>query len=73
MSREETELDDLYVLPTFRGKGIGTEILSYCISQMNTPIFLYVFRKNTGAIKLYERMGFLMAEEVDDTRLIMRR
>lgn len=71
--REEAELDDLYVLPEYRGKGIGTEVLSYCISRVKTPVFLYVFRKNTGAIKLYERMGFSVAEEVGTTRLIMRR
>lgn len=70
---EEAELDDLYILPKHRGKGIGTKVLSYCIDRTETPIFLYVFRKNTGAIRLYTRMGFSVSEEVGNTRLIMRR
>jgi ribosomal protein S18 acetylase RimI-like enzyme len=70
---EEAELDDFYVLPEYRGKGIGTKVLSYCISQTNTPIFLYVFRKNTDAIRLYTRFGFSVSEEIGNTRLIMRR
>ena len=69
----ETELDDFYILPEYRGRGIGTEVLSYCIKQTNSPLFLYVFRRNTGAIKLYNRMGFYISQEVGNTRLIMRR
>ena len=69
----ETELDDFYILPEYRGKGIGTKVLSRCIAQTKMPIFLYVFRKNTGSIQLYSRMGFCVSEQVSDTRLIMRR
>ena len=69
----EAELDDLYILPEYRGKGIGSKVLFDCIAQTKTPIFLYVFRKNTGAIQLYNRMGFYISEEVSATRLIMRR
>lgn len=70
---EEAELDDLYILPEYRGNGIGTKVISYCIEKANGPIFLYVFRKNTGAIQLYHRMGFVVSQEVGKTRLIMRR
>ena len=55
----EAELDDLYILPNYRGRGIGTTVIKYCMQLAKKPIFLYVFCKNTGAIRLYERMGFV--------------
>ena len=66
----EGELDSLFVLPQFRGKGIGTEVIRHC--QKHSPaLFLYVFRKNTGAVALYRRMGFEITREVGRTRYIM--
>ena len=73
LGETETELDDLYVLPAFRNQGIGTAVLQHCISITHTPIFLYVFKKNTEAIKLYSRIGFSVSEEVGKTRYILRR
>ena len=69
---ERMELDDLYVLPAFRGKGIGTAILRRCIAE-GKPIYFYVFTKNTRAIALYEREGFRKTEDVSSTRIIMAR
>lgn len=70
---DQTELDDLYVLLRFRGQGIGTAIMKRCIEQANGALYLYVFRGNTGAIKLYSRMGFFVSQNVSPTRMIMRR
>ena len=67
------ELDDFYVLEQYRGCGIGTKILEKCLQDAKGPVFLYVFRKNLGAIRLYERHGFSVKEQVGKTRLIMRR
>ena len=67
---ERMELDDLYVLPAFRNKGIGTAILRRCVAE-GKPIYFYVFTKNTRAIALYEREGFRKAEEVSPSRCIM--
>ena len=69
----QIELDDLYILPEYRGRGIGTSVLERCISETQTPLFLYVFKRNQGAIRLYRRMGFYVSEEVGNTRCIMRR
>lgn len=69
----EAELDDLYVLPAFRNQGIGTAVLQHCVSITHTPIFLYVFKNNSEAIKLYSRIGFSVSEEVGKTRYILRR
>ena len=72
--REEpdaVELDDLYVLPNFRNRGIGTKILSRCVANMDRPIYLYVFTGNAGAIRLYRRFGFAKTSQVSATRCIM--
>lgn len=66
------ELDDLYILPAFRGLGIGTQVVNRCIGQ-GKPIELYVFMKNTGALRLYRRLGFEMIRQVSPTRCILRR
>ncbi len=69
----ETELDDFYIFPEFRGQGIGTEVLRRCIREQNRPLTLCVFTKNTGAMALYSRMGFHVTEHISQTRCIMRR
>ena len=67
------ELDDFYVLPEFRNRGIGSQILKECIGQSREPVYLYVFTGNIRAIALYERFGFSIAKRVGKTRLIMCR
>ena len=70
---EDGELDDLYVLPQFRGKGIGSCIMKRCIEESEKPIWLYVFSRNIRAITFYERFGFSVRKEVGTTRLVMER
>ena len=67
---EGMELDDLYVLPAFRGRGIGTAVLRRCVAS-GKSVYLYVFTKNTRAVALYEREGFHKTEDVSPTRCIM--
>lgn len=64
------ELDDLYVLPPFRNRGIGTAILRRCLGE-GKPIYFYVFTKNTRAVALYEREGFRKTETVSPSRAVM--
>lgn len=70
---EDGELDDLYVLPDFQCRGIGSAILEKCIRQSQKTMYLYVFSRNTRAISLYERFGFSLRETVGKTRLILVR
>lgn len=70
---EDGELDDLYVLPPFRGQGIGSAILERCIGESDKNLWLYVFTKNKRAMALYRRFGFRVTEAVGSTRAIMRR
>lgn len=70
---QDGELDDLYVLPTHRGIGIGSQILRKCLAESADNLYLYVFSRNTRAISFYERFGFSVRETVGKTRLIMAR
>lgn len=76
MDPNTMELDDLYLFPAFRGRGIGTAVIQKCCAETSQPILLYVFQKNTGAIALYQKMGFHIqcsTRDVSSTRYIMRR
>ena len=69
---ERMELDDLYVLPEYRSRGVGTAVLRRCLAQ-GKPVYFYVFTGNTRAVALYEREGFRKVEDVSPTRCIMAR
>jgi len=55
----------LALLPGFRGRGVGTEMLSIAREQAHHRGFgtlsLLVFEQNEGALGLYERNGFRVA------------
>lgn len=70
---DKMELDDLYVFPGFRGRGIGTEIVRKCCAATEKSVFLYVFAANIRAVSLYRKLGFRIAETVGETRYIMQR
>lgn len=67
------ELDDLYVLPAFRDRGIGTAILQKCCAETDLPVTLCVFTRNTGAMALYARMGFRVVGTIGESRCTMVR
>jgi ribosomal protein S18 acetylase RimI-like enzyme len=55
----------LALLPSFRGRGVGTKMLSIAREQAQGRGFgtlsLLVFEQNEGALRLYERNGFEVA------------
>ncbi len=65
------ELDSLFILPQFQNKGIGTEILKRCRASTSLPLVLYVFKENSRAVALYERIGFRVIKNASPTRAIM--
>lgn len=72
-NEEKMELDDLYIFPEFQSRGIGTCVIEKCCVETEKPVMLYVFIRNTGAWKLYQRLGFEIRENIRDSRYIMVR
>ena len=57
-------LDEIYIEEEYRNKGIGTNIIKEVILS-NDIIYLWVYKKNTHAISLYKRLGFVVIEETE--------
>ena len=55
-------IDDVYVLPEFRGRGIGKKLAVECLNKMKGAgakvVRLQVLTENKVAIRLYEKLGF---------------
>jgi ribosomal protein S18 acetylase RimI-like enzyme len=57
---DEIRIVDIALLPDYRSKGIGSELLSDILAegkQTNLPVRIHVERFNP-ALRLYERLGF---------------
>ena len=67
------ELDDIYIFLPYQNQGIGSEVIQKCIAETSSPIFLYVFVRNTRAVSLYKKLGFRITETIGDSRYIMER
>ena len=51
-------IDQLYVLPTFIHRGVGTALLDHARNELPPPIRLYTFQCNDAARCFYEYHGF---------------
>ena len=62
IKNDAVELEKIYVLPKFSGKGIGETALSELITSLKKQgirtLFLYVIDTNTNAIAFYKKQGF---------------
>lgn len=58
-------LDEIFIEEQYRNKGIGTSIIKSVISNANNNVYLWVYKDNIKAIKLYKKLGFLIKEETD--------
>lgn len=63
------------VSPDFRGNGIGSRIINFAtIYFMNMGLKemrLHVHKNNTGAIRLYERNGFVYDSDITSEKIAM--
>jgi GNAT superfamily N-acetyltransferase len=60
-------IDQLYVLPSSQGRGIGTALLQ--IAKSRCPgLSLWTFQRNGNARRFYERQGFTLVKETDGGR-----
>ena len=58
-------LNQLYLLPTHVGQGIGARLLDHAVSSLPLPVRLYTFQTNLRARSFYERHGFKAIEFTD--------
>jgi GNAT superfamily N-acetyltransferase len=58
-------LEKIYVEPTEQNRGIGTLLLEKAKGLRPQGFYLWVFQKNVGARRLYERCGFQLVELTD--------
>ena len=59
VSVTDSLIEDLYVLPGMQNRGYGTELLRFAISLCTDVPVLWILENNTGARRLYHRMGFV--------------
>lgn len=59
------EIEHLYLLPEFHGRGIGTGLLLHALDRCGDDVSLWVFQQNGPARSFYERHGFLLKLETD--------
>lgn len=66
-------ISSLYILPEYQNRSIGTRIIEDYIAKARAAkkrVELEVLKLNTGAQKLYHRLGFALMER-DDTKYFM--
>jgi GNAT superfamily N-acetyltransferase len=58
-------LEKLYVDPAEQDRGVGAALLEKAKELRPDGLYLWVFQKNTGARRLYERYGFELVKLTD--------
>ena len=58
-------IDELYIEEKYRNNGIGTELINNVISN-NNIVYLWVYKLNVKAIRLYKRLGFKIIKETEN-------
>ena len=72
-SGDIVEIDELYIAEKWRGAGIGTELFAWFESVFAGTVAgfsLQVAHHNTGAIRLYERLGFSLSRNQHMIRVL---
>ncbi|MFB7515195.1 GNAT family N-acetyltransferase [Streptomyces sp. NPDC056144] len=62
------ELDQLYVDPPWRGRGVGDRLVDLAKRRSPDGLTLWTFQVNGPAARFYERHGFVAAERTDGAR-----
>jgi GNAT superfamily N-acetyltransferase len=62
---DDDMLEQIYVDPDFQNRGIGTELMAHAKRLRPDRLQLWVFQKNVGARRFYERHGFRLVELTD--------
>ena len=66
-------IEDLYILPRYQNRGLGTALLRYAMARCEGRPTLWILENNAGAERLYRREGFrptgrrkVIAEKLDE-------
>ncbi|MFI6940865.1 GNAT family N-acetyltransferase [Streptomyces sp. NPDC050418] len=62
---EGTELEQLYLDPAWRGKGLGDRFVALAKSRSPEGLSLWTFQVNAPARRFYARHGFVETERTD--------
>ncbi|MFE0648008.1 GNAT family N-acetyltransferase [Streptomyces sp. NPDC059534] len=62
------DLDQLYIDPPWRGRGIGDRLVELAKERRTDGLALWTFQVNAPARRFYERHGFVAAEHTDGRR-----
>ncbi len=57
-------LDEIFIEEEYRNKGIGSKIISDVLSN-NSIVYLWVYKSNIKATKLYKKFGFRVIENTE--------
>ncbi len=68
-AEEESKLQDMYVLPEFQSRGIGSELMQRILADTDVPISLHVADYNKQAIGFYDSFGFVSTGGVSQYKL----
>lgn len=73
---DSLEIAEVQIEPVHQGRGIGTAVIRDVICRAandGLPVNLRVGRKNEGALRLYERLGFKVVGESETHRRMTHR
>lgn len=59
-------LDEIFIEKEYRNKGIGYSVIKNYILNNDNNIYLWVYKNNIKAFKLYQKLGFNIQEETQD-------
>ena len=58
-------IEQLYLLPEWVGRGVGTRLLALARARLRPPIRLHTFQCNQAARRFYQARGFVVLDERD--------
>jgi ribosomal protein S18 acetylase RimI-like enzyme len=68
MALTDEELDQLYLRPDWRGRGLGDRFVALAKERRPAGLALYAFQVNAAACRFYERHGFEVVDRNDGSR-----
>ena len=74
-TRATLKVNQLYILPEYQGRGIGTACMARVLNDASLrqkPVVLQVLKVNTRGVAFYQRLGFTIVGETT-THFLMKK